>query len=151
MPVAPWPTLLTSAAAAVRTAMASPWTAPATPLWRAVPPPPTSPPPAPPPRATAAAHAASWPNPPATPPPQPASEDVDKATGGLSVGDPDGNNLTVTLQVSHGTLTLGSTAGLSVSGNGSGAVTLAGNLADLNAALAGLVYRGILNYGGPDT
>jgi hypothetical protein len=33
-------------------------------------------------------------------------EDVDKALTGISVGDPDGGNLTVTLQVSHGTLPL---------------------------------------------
>ena len=85
------------------------------------------------------------------PAPQTAYEDIDKAISGLSVGDPDGDNLTVTLQVGHGSLTLGSTAGLIVSGNGGGSVTLAGSLADLNAALAGLVYRGGLHYSGGDT
>ena len=82
---------------------------------------------------------------------QTAYEDVDKAISGLNVGDPEGDNLTVTLQVSHGSLNLGSTAGLIVSGNGSSMVTLAGSLADLNAALAGLVYRGGLNFSGGDT
>ena len=82
---------------------------------------------------------------------QTAYEDVDQAISGLSVGDPDGDNLSVTLQVGHGSLSLGSTAGLIISGNGSGSVTLAGSLADLNAALAGLVYRGGLNYSGGDT
>jgi hypothetical protein len=82
---------------------------------------------------------------------QTAYEDVDKPISGITVGDPDGDNLTVTLTVSHGTLTLGTTTGLTVSGNGSGAVTLSGSIADLNAALAGLVYLGSLNYSGTDT
>ena len=85
------------------------------------------------------------------PPTQTAAEDADLAIRGLSVGDPDGDNLTVALQVSHGKLSLGSTAGLSVVGNGSGAVTLTGSLADLNTALDSLLYRGALNYGGADT
>src|SRR5581483_9363235 len=72
---------------------------------------------------------------------QAAFEDVDQAITGITVGDPDGGNLTVTLKVSHGTLSLGTTTGLTVSGNGSGSVTLSGSIANLNAALAGLVYR----------
>ena len=87
----------------------------------------------------------------AVPPAQTAYKDVDQAISGLSIGDPDGDNVTVTLQVGHGSLTLGSTASLTVSGNGGDSVTLAGSLADLNAALAGLVYRGGLNYSGGDT
>src|SRR5262249_22182315 len=82
---------------------------------------------------------------------QTAYEDVDKAITGITVGDPDGGNLTVTLAVSHGKLTLGTTAGLSVSGNGTGKVTLSGSIADLNTALLGLLYRGSLNYSGADT
>src|SRR5205807_1835271 len=58
---------------------------------------------------------------------------------------------TVTLKVSHGKLTLGTTAGLTVSGNGTATVTLFGSIANLDAALAGLVYRGSLNYSGNDT
>jgi hypothetical protein len=38
-----------------------------------------------------------------------------------------------------------------VTGNGSGAVTLSGTTADLNAALATLVYLGNLDYSGSDT
>jgi hypothetical protein len=59
--------------------------------------------------------------------------------------------LTVTLGVSHGTLTLGSTTGLTVTGNGSGSVSLSGSIANLNAALASLVSRGVLNFSGGDT
>jgi hypothetical protein len=83
---------------------------------------------------------------------QTAFENVDLAIGGISVSDPASNNLTVTLQVSNGRLTLGTTAGLTtVLGNGGASVTLAGSIADLNAALASLVYRGAHNFGGDDT
>jgi hypothetical protein len=87
----------------------------------------------------------------AVPPAQTAYEDVDKAITGIIVGDPDGGSLTVTLAVGHGKLTLGTTSGLTVSGNGTGVVTLSGSIAHLNAALASLVYRGSLNYSGADT
>jgi type VI protein secretion system component Hcp len=81
---------------------------------------------------------------------QVAFEDVDQTISGIRVGDPDGGILSVTLGVGHGTLTLAGGTGLTVSGNGSAAVSLSGSIADLNAALAGLVYRGSLNYGGAD-
>ena len=59
---------------------------------------------------------------------------------------------TLTLNVTDGTLTLGSTSGLtSVSGNGSSSVTLSGTLANLNAALNGLVYTPNSGYSGPDS
>jgi hypothetical protein len=87
----------------------------------------------------------------AVPTAQTAYEDVDLALSGLSVGDREGGSLTVTLAVSHGTLTLGTTTGLSVSGNGSGSLTISGSVADLNAALASLLYRGSRNYSGTDT
>src|SRR5262249_42925772 len=51
----------------------------------------------------------------APPAPQTAYEDVDLIFTGvnrITVGDPDGGSLTVSLAVSHGTLTLGTTAGL---------------------------------------
>jgi hypothetical protein len=82
---------------------------------------------------------------------QTAYEDVDKAISGITVGDVDGGSLTVTLAVTKGKLTLGTTAGLTVTGNGTARVTLSGGIAELNAALASLVYRGGLNYSGPDT
>lgn len=81
---------------------------------------------------------------------QTAFQNVDLLVGNISVGDPDDPNLTVTLQVSHGTLTLGTANGLTVGGNRTSTVTLSGSQADLNAALAGLLYRGDLNYSGPD-
>jgi hypothetical protein len=77
-------------------------------------------------------------------------ENVDLALGGISVGDLEGNNLTVTLSVGHGTLTLGTMAGLSVTGNGTASVTLSGSIANLNATLATLIYRGTHDYSGPD-
>jgi hypothetical protein len=82
---------------------------------------------------------------------QTAFEDVDKTISGIRVGDSDSDSLTVTLAVGHGTLTLGTASGLAVAGNGSGSVALSGSLANLNAALATLVYRGTLNYSGSDT
>ena len=85
------------------------------------------------------------------PGPLTAFEDVDQALTGVVVGDPEGDALTVTLGVTNGTLTLGSTAGLTVSGNGSATVTASGAIADLNAALATLIYRGVLNFAGGDT
>jgi VCBS repeat-containing protein len=87
----------------------------------------------------------------AVPAAQTAYEDVDKTISGITVGDPDGDRLTVTLSVGHGTLTLGTTTGLTITGNGTGAVSLSGSIANLNAALASLIYRGSLNYGGDDT
>lgn len=83
---------------------------------------------------------------------QTAYEDVDQAISGISIGDAPTATVTVTLTVSSGTLTLGATTGLTtVSGLGTGSVTLIGSTADLNAALATLMYRGILNSSGLDT
>jgi parallel beta-helix repeat protein len=77
---------------------------------------------------------------------QTAYENVDLVFSGISIGDAAGATLTVTLGVSHGTLTLGMTSGLTmVSGNGTGSVSLMGSTANLNAALGTLVYRGALD------
>ncbi len=72
----------------------------------------------------------------------------------LSVSDPSagGNPITVTLGVSHGTLSLTSTTGLTTGGLGSGSVTLTGMVAAINTALAsGLTYAPSDNYVGADT
>jgi VCBS repeat-containing protein len=71
----------------------------------------------------------------------------------ISVGDIDagGGNLTVTLAASNGTLTLGSTAGLTVSGNGTGSVQATGTIAALNTGLSGTVYAPNANYNGSDS
>src|SRR5207248_5191361 len=63
------------------------------------------------------------------------------------------NTVQVALAVGGGTLTLGTTAGLVFGGgaNGSAAMTVTGTLADVNAALATLTYRGDPNFNGPDT
>jgi parallel beta-helix repeat protein len=83
---------------------------------------------------------------------QTADQNVDQTISGISIGDAPGDILTVTLSVSHGTLTLGTTAGLTtVARNGSGALTLTGTTTNLNAALATLVYRGSHNFSGGDT
>jgi hypothetical protein len=81
---------------------------------------------------------------------QTAFQNVDLAIGGVHVGDPEDDTLTVTLQVGHGTLALGTVTRLAVSGNGTSSVSLSGGIADLNAALASLLYRPALNYSGPD-
>jgi choice-of-anchor C domain-containing protein len=72
----------------------------------------------------------------------------------VTVADPDigAGGATVTLSVLHGTLTLGSVAGLTaLSGDGTGTVTLTGTLGDINAALSGLTYQGNPNFNGADT
>ncbi len=77
-------------------------------------------------------------------------EDNDFAITGISVADADAGaaNVTVTLGAS-GVLTLGTTAGLTVTGNGTPNVTLVGSLNNLNTALGTLTYRNELD--GTDT
>jgi VCBS repeat-containing protein len=58
---------------------------------------------------------------------------------------------TVTLSVQNGTLKLGTTSGLIVSGNETGTLILGGTIADINAALAGLTYKPYQNFNGSDT
>jgi parallel beta-helix repeat protein len=83
---------------------------------------------------------------------QAAYQNVDQPISGIVIGDAPSATLTVTLSVNHGTLTLGTTTGLTtVTGNGTGSVTLTGATADLNAALASLAYRASHNYSGGDT
>ncbi len=81
-----------------------------------------------------------------------AAEDTELAITGLSVGDVDANggSLTVKLEVEDGKLTLTNSNGLTVSGNNSDTVTLTGSVSAINAALAGLKYKGDLNFNGAD-
>ena len=66
--------------------------------------------------------------------------------------DAGGENLTVTLTVTRGTLALGGVADLAgVTGNTTAAITLSGTLAALNAALNGLVYTPTPNTAGADS
>ncbi|WP_395612630.1 FG-GAP-like repeat-containing protein, partial [Allosphingosinicella sp.] len=71
----------------------------------------------------------------------------------ITVADPDASTLEVTLSVSHGTLTVGGTAGLSFTiGDGTDDVTMtfSGSAAAVNNALNGLHYDPTANYNGPD-
>ena len=74
-------------------------------------------------------------------------------TGGnaISVSDPSGASEQMSLTVSHGTLNLGTIAGLTVTGNGTGSVILTGPLSNLNTDLASLSYAPAANYSGADT
>ncbi|KTD57407.1 beta strand repeat-containing protein [Legionella shakespearei] len=77
-------------------------------------------------------------------------EDTPLAISGFSVGDVDGDTLTTTLSVMHGTLTVSTGGGALISNNGSATVTITGNAAQINAALAGLTYTSIADYNGAD-
>ncbi len=79
------------------------------------------------------------------------SEDTDLVISDVSVADADGDNLDVSLDVSNGTITLAQTTNLTVSGDGTGSVTLSGSAADINNALSGMIYRADSNYNGSDT
>ena len=58
----------------------------------------------------------------------------------ISVSDADVTDLTVSLSVTLGTLKLSTTAGLQVTGDGTASITAQGPIANLNAALNGMVY-----------
>ena len=68
--------------------------------------------------------------------------------------DAGGGQLLVTLSADHGLLRLSRVAGLTFmngTANGSATLTFTGTLADINAALDGLVYEAAANYVGPAT
>ncbi|HBR36422.1 MAG TPA: hypothetical protein DD939_03885, partial [Sulfitobacter pontiacus] len=79
------------------------------------------------------------------------SEDTDLAITGVSVADADGDPLTVSLDVSNGTITLAQTNGLTVTSDGSGSVSITGDAADINNALSGMIYRATSDYNGSDS
>ncbi|GGK09086.1 hypothetical protein GCM10009304_39030 [Pseudomonas matsuisoli] len=66
----------------------------------------------------------------------------------ITVNDANGDNLSVTLNTANGTLLLAQTAGLTVSGNGTGSVTLSGSISNLNNALNGLAFTPVADYNG---
>jgi len=87
-------------------------------------------------------------------------EDIALAIAGISVADidvdrdPNANdrNVTVTLQVTSGTLFLGAAVpGVTVGGANTATLTLTGTLANVNTALASLFYLGNANFNGTDT
>ncbi len=69
----------------------------------------------------------------------------------ITVADSDNASLNVTLSVNDGTLTLASTAGLTVSGDGSSQIVLSGSTANINAALDGLIFSSDALFGGTST
>ncbi len=73
------------------------------------------------------------------------------AISSISVADLDSTNLTATLAVSHGKLTVGTGGGVTVSNNDTNLVTISGTLAQVNLALAALSYLSDPNYSGADT
>lgn len=85
----------------------------------------------------------------------PADQTSDKNTDldipGLSVADIDvgSGDITVTLEVSNGTLSVGGTATLT--NNNTGSVTLFGSLAAVNNSLAGVTYTPSIGFTGDDT
>jgi len=58
----------------------------------------------------------------------------------------DAGTLTTTISVAQGTFTLGSTNGVTVSGNGSSSVTVSGTPTAINAALNGASYRNVADF-----
>ena len=82
---------------------------------------------------------------------------IGTATGNaITVSDPDagvaGDPLAVTLTVTDGVLTLGSTVGLgSLSGNGTNSISFTGTAAEINTALDGLSYQPDSDFNGTDT
>ena len=91
---------------------------------------------------------------------QQGQEDIVLNIGGISVADVDvdrdpnvnDRTLSVILRVNSGTLFLGAAVpGVTVSGANTANLTLTGNLADINTALASLRYLGNANFNGTDT
>ena len=85
---------------------------------------------------------------------QTVNEDTALAISGLSINDVDvgSGNLTTQLSVANGTLNLSLAGGASISAgaNDSGTLTLSGTQAQINAALATVIYQGNLNFNGAD-
>ncbi|MBF8271434.1 MAG: hypothetical protein HW380_539 [Magnetococcales bacterium] len=83
-----------------------------------------------------------------------ANEDQDYDITGVSFTDADlgGANAQVTASVNQGIITLSSTVGLTFTNgsNGTATWTVSGTSANLNAALAHIIYRGQANYNGAD-
>jgi subtilase family serine protease len=71
-------------------------------------------------------------------------------TNSITVNDL-GSAEQLTASVSHGTLSMSNTTGLTVSGSGTATLTLTGSLSNLNSDLFYLTYSPTTNYTGPDT
>ncbi|MBC8355870.1 MAG: tandem-95 repeat protein [Planctomycetes bacterium] len=69
----------------------------------------------------------------------------------FQVSDVDASTLEVTLSVGQGTVSLGTTSGLQVSGNNSTSLTATGSISNLNTSLNSLLYDPIDTFIGTDT
>ncbi|MEQ1651594.1 MAG: tandem-95 repeat protein, partial [Hyphomicrobium sp.] len=78
----------------------------------------------------------------------PVAEDATLAVTGITVADVDSAALTTTLTVTNGRLNLASLAGVTVTGDGTGTMTIAGTAAAINAALTGLTFTATADYNG---
>jgi uncharacterized delta-60 repeat protein len=87
------------------------------------------------------------------PGPQTTNEDTPRKIPSITVGDIDATTLAVTLAVANGSVTLGTTTGLTFSSgsNGTSTFTINGTIANLNASLASVTYIPNLNFNGSDT
>ncbi|KTD48069.1 hypothetical protein, partial [Legionella quateirensis] len=65
--------------------------------------------------------------------------------------DIDSASVTTTISVAHGSLTALATAGVTITNNGTGSVTLTGSPAAITTALDGLSYQPIADYNGADS
>ena len=70
---------------------------------------------------------------------------------GVSVDDVDSDTVTTTVSALNGKVTVGTGDGATISNNNTSSVTISGTLAQVNAALAALVYAGNAGYSGSDT
>ena len=82
---------------------------------------------------------------------QSATSNVALAITGTSIADAESNNQTVSLSVSHGTISAASLVGLTGSGNGTGTWSYSGTIAAINTAIATLTYTSTTDYEGSDT
>ncbi len=78
----------------------------------------------------------------------PVAEDAVLAITGITVTDVDSTPLTTTLTVSNGKLNLDSLTGVTVTGDGTGSMTIAGTAAAINAVLAGLSFTPTADFNG---
>ncbi len=66
----------------------------------------------------------------------------------ITVSDIDGDTINMTLSATNGVLTLAATAGLTITGDGTGTITLSGSAAAITAALEGLEFAPDADYNG---
>jgi hypothetical protein len=80
------------------------------------------------------------------------AEDTALSISGISVNDVDNNLATTQLTVGNGTINVNLAGGATISGgaNSSATLILSGTQAQINAALATVIYQGNLNYNGVD-